>query len=253
MKEFSFRVSACALTLVLLSAFVATSQTANGSLSGMVTDVMGVALPQAKVLLTRTSDRRASFEVRTDDSGQFILKNLPPDTYRVSVTREDSGATTERTISVPKGHTVQLEIRFSTGCDRLSKGSGVSNDDKAMILRTTLRQAATELLDQKQLENGFVLSTQNLSPAWVEGMLDFPFQLMTPAEIQRKADKEGDFQFLSVPEIKVRKQCMVVTVSNTWAKSKDSRTVYMTGGASTYEYRHESGKWVGTLIRRCIL
>ena len=253
MKQAHFRIITWSLSVVLLyPAVTGFSQTATGSLSGMVTDLAGIAIPKAKVRATRKSDPRATFTTRTDDSGKFIFTNLPPDVYEVSVTREDSGATTERTVSVPASRTIQLEIRFSSGCDNLSKGAGVSEEDKATIFRTTLIHVATELLDQRQLENGFVLSTRNIKPAWVEGLLDLRIQLLSPAEIQRKADKEGDFQFLSVPEIKVRSKCMVVTVSNSWARGKHSGSLYMSGAASTYEYHHESGKWVGKFISRWI-
>ena len=251
MKQTYLRVITLSVVL-LYSAVAGFSQTATGSLSGMVTDVAGIAIPKAKVRATRKSDRSATFDTRTDDSGQFIFTNLPPDVYQVSVTREDSGATTERIVSVPAGRTIQLEIRFSGGCDNVSKGAGVSEEDKAAVFRTTLIHVATELLDERQLENGFVLSTRNIKPAWVEGLLDLRIQLLTPAEIQRKADKEGDFQFFSVPEIKVRSQCMVVTVSNSWAKGKNSRNLYMSGATSAYEYRQESGKWVGKTISRWI-
>src|SRR5215207_3811195 len=70
MKRSCFRVVAFTLSIVVsCSALGASGQTATGSLSGMVTDLMGIALPNAKVRVTQTSDRRTSFETRTDDRG----------------------------------------------------------------------------------------------------------------------------------------------------------------------------------------
>ena len=73
-------------------------------------------------------------------------------------------------------------------------------------------------------------------------------QFLTPDEIQRKADNEGDFLFLSIPEIKIRSQCIAVALSNTWAQGKNSQVEYMSGGGLIYEYRKKSGKWVGKFV-----
>ena len=239
------RVMACTLTAFLLYPAFALSQTATGSLSGIVTDVMSIAVPKAKVRATRKSDPRASYETRTDDSGKFTLANLPADVYKVIVTREDSGATTERVASVPQSKTIELEIRFGNGCDNVAAGAA-SDDDKAEVFRLTLAKVAAP-------DSRVVLSTRNIKRAWVQGLQGLRIQLLTPDEIQRKADNEGDFQFLSVPDMKVRSQCIAVTVSNSWAIGKASKNLYMSGGGFTYEYRKQSGKWIGRFINGWVL
>lgn len=40
----------------------------------MVTDVLGIAIPKAKVWAIRKSDQRATFETTTDDSGKWVGK-----------------------------------------------------------------------------------------------------------------------------------------------------------------------------------
>ena len=239
------RIIACTLSMILLyPAIVAVSQTNSGSMSGIVVDVLGIVIPKAKVWATRRSDQSASFETRTDDSGKFSFTNLPPDVYQVTVS-QNSGATTEKTVSVAAGRMAQLEIQFSSGCDNVPEGS-VSDDDKAEVLRATLIQGtAWGLLNPEQRETSVILSTKNIKRDWLQGLEGVSIQLRTPDEIQRKADDEGDFQFVEIPEIKVRRQCIAVTLSNTWAKGKRSRSLYMSGGVLIYEYRKESGKWVG--------
>lgn len=259
MKRIYSRVIAGALSVILLyPAFFAVSQTNTGSLSGMVTDVMGIAIPKAKVRATRRSDQRVSFETVTDDSGKFIFTNLPPDFYQVKVVREDTSSATEETVSVPPGRMAQLEIQFTSGCDNVTEFTDdVSDNDKAEVLRATLMQGTAPqmgLLDQKQRETGMVLSTKNIKPEWVQGLRGVNIQLWTPADIQRKADDEADFQYLLIPEMKVRGgQCIVVTLSNTWAIGKKSKSVYMSGGGLTFEYRKESGKWVRKFITGWVL
>ena len=87
MKRIYLRVIACTLSVVLLYPAFVVSQTKTGSLSGVVTDVVGIVVPKAKVWATRKSDRRARFETRTDDNGKFIFTNLPPDVYHVTVSQ----------------------------------------------------------------------------------------------------------------------------------------------------------------------
>jgi hypothetical protein len=240
------------IVALLYPALVAVSQTATDSLSGRVMDLMGILIPQAKVLATRRSDPPVTFETKTDDSGKFTFTNLPPDVYQVSVTREDVGTTIERTVSIPRNRTVLLDIQFSIGCDDVSEPAGaISDDEKAEVFRSTLAQATDSrlaLLDQKQRETGAVLSTQNIKPDWVPALRDLRIQLLTPDQIQRKADSQGDFLFLSMPEMKIRSQCIAVMLSNNWANGKASKNLNMSGGAFAFEYRKESGKWVGKSV-----
>ena len=250
MKRSYLRVIACMLSVVLLyPAFVAVSQTNTGSLSGVVTDLMGVLVPKAKVWATRKADRSATFETRTDEQGKFIFTNLPPDIYQVTVSQEDSGATTEQFVSVAPGRMAQMEIQFGIGCDNVHEGADdVTDDDKAEVLRATLVQGTAPqqgFLDKKQREIGAILSTKNIKPEWLQGFQGVSLQLWTPEEIQRKADDEADFLFLWIPELKIRNQCIAVMLANTWAKGKNSKGLYLSGGALVYEYRKQSGKWVG--------
>lgn len=251
MKRIYLRVIACTLSVVLLyPAVVAVSQANTGSLSGTVIDVLGIIIPKAKVWATRKSDQGARFETATDDSGKFSFTNLPPDVYEVTVVREDTGSARKQIVSVSSSQMARLEIQFS-GCDNVPEGKDdVSDQDKAEVLRATLIQGAQQwgLLDQKQLETGVILSTKNIKRDWLQGFQDLRIQLWTPDKIQRTADDEGDFQFLLVPEIKARRQCIVVSLSNTWARGKRSKSLYMSGGGLIYEYRKESGKWVGKVV-----
>ena len=248
MKRIYVRVVVCTLSVVLLYPAFAVSQTNSGSVSGTVIDVLGIVIPRARVWATRKSDQGARFETTTDDSGKFSFTNLPPDVYRVSVS-QDSGVTTEKIVTVSPGRMAQLDIQFSSGCDNVPEGT-VGDDDKAEVLRAMLIQGieGRSLLDQAQREAGVILSTKNIKPEWLRDFQGLRIQFLTPNEIQRKANKEGDFLFLLIPEIKVRSQCIAITLSNTWAKGKRSKSFSMSGGVLIYEYRKESGKWVGKVV-----
>lgn len=93
-----------------------------------------------------------------------------------------------------------------------------------------------------------MLSTRNIQPEWVRGLEGVTVQLLTPEEIQRKANTEGDFLLLSVPEVRVRQQCITVVVTNSWAVGARSKNVYLSGGGVSYEYRKQAGRWVGKFV-----
>ncbi|HEV2861747.1 MAG TPA: MG2 domain-containing protein [Pyrinomonadaceae bacterium] len=62
----------------------ATFTGATGAISGTVTDPMGAAIPNAPVKATH-KQTGAVFEAITDDSGVYLLRNLPSGNYRVEV------------------------------------------------------------------------------------------------------------------------------------------------------------------------
>ena len=257
MKHPYYRLITFTLNVILFCHTSAVlSQTTTGSLSGTVTDVNGGLIPRAKVGArlrdALIADGRGVFKTETDDEGKFTIKNLPTGVYEVRVSFEGSEAQIERIVSVPKGKTVELAIEFSHACDQVSERSGVVNDeDKAHVVRSTLTQAVSSklsLLDQKQRDNGVILSTENIKPEWVKEVAGIRISLMAQKQIRRKADREGDFLFLSFPEIRARGQCIAVTIANTWAVGRHSRTIYLSGGGYTYEYRKQSGKWIGKLV-----
>jgi hypothetical protein len=231
-------------------------QVGGGSLSGTVVDTNGAVLPKAEVTATLKGvpgpgDPRL-FRTETDEEGRFLLENLDSGVYDVRVRAEFSEAQTERVVSVPEGKSIVLEIEFGRGCDTLSEGSGIiSDEDKAEIIRSTLAKVISPesgLLMSEQRVDGVILSSKNIKPEWIKSPLGVKIKLMSQRQIQQKADRQGDFLYMSFPEVRVRGTCVAVTVANSWAVGKRSRTAYLSGGGYTYEYRKESGKWVGKII-----
>jgi len=232
------------------------SQTATGSLYGTVRDTSGALIPKARVIATLrvalTTGSPPVFETDTNDEGKFNLRNLPSGVYAVSVSFEGSDAKTERIVSVGKGTAVEIVIEFGRGCDTISEHSGVvSDEDKAEVIRLTLAQAISSklgLLEREQSDKGVILSTRNIKPEWVKDVPGIRISLLGQKQIQAKADREGDFLYMSFPEITTRGACVAVTVTNTWAVARHSKLVHLSGGGYTYEYRKESGKWIGKFV-----
>src|ERR1035438_7208354 len=69
---------------VLASAGLAYSQAVNATMLGTVTDASGAVVPNAKVTITETQTSVAH-ETQSNGSGNYIVPNLPPGTYSVSV------------------------------------------------------------------------------------------------------------------------------------------------------------------------
>lgn len=240
------------LTLILLcQSFVVFFQAATYSLRGSVTDPNGAVIPDAKVSATlinsNVSSKPQIFETKTDYEGNFIFKSLPSGEYKLSVTANGFGSETERQVSVPQNKSVEIRIEIGLGCDRLSEGSGVVTDeDKAEIARLAFAAsvgAGSGLLMKEQLTEDLIVSTANIKPEWLNGITDIKFKFLSQNQIQQKADREGDFLYVSFPYFKVKGLCVAVEVSHTWAVGKNSKFVYLSGGGNRYEFRKESGKW----------
>jgi hypothetical protein len=75
------------LMLVLLSILPAAAQVTTADLAGHVTDPKGLVIAGAKVTVLNT-DTGFMREVTTNDSGDFIVYQIPPGTYKISISRD---------------------------------------------------------------------------------------------------------------------------------------------------------------------
>ncbi len=68
----------------LLLPQMAVAQVLYGSLTGTVTDPTGAAIPNAAVEVVNTGTALAK-RINTDERGAFLLSDLPPGTYNLTV------------------------------------------------------------------------------------------------------------------------------------------------------------------------
>ena len=78
--------------LVLLVATTARAQLYAGSITGVIQDPSGAVVPNASVVLT-DNDKGLKYSAKTDSSGRYVLRALPPSTYTIRV--EASGFRSE--------------------------------------------------------------------------------------------------------------------------------------------------------------
>lgn len=126
----------------------------------------------------------------------------------------------------------------------------LSDEDRAELIRLTLERALIdqEIPDYGLLEDpaNIVLSTENIDPELVPELEGVNLEVLTPEEIQQKANEEGDFLHLRFDEFTVESADKVtVSLSNLWAVAEDSNTGYLSGGGFTIEYSRDGEDWSG--------
>lgn len=83
----------------------------------------------------------------------------------------------------------------------------ITEDDKAAVTRLALEYALFEdkdLFDVRIHESNVILSTENLDPRWVPQLDGVNIVLLSPEEIQAKANKEGMYKYLVFSEFEIR-------------------------------------------------
>ena len=141
-----------------------------------------------------------------------------------------------------------------TPAEDCSPSLSLTDQDRSELIRQTLERAliGNEMIAAEVLvkdDESVVLSTENINASLAPNIPNRNLILLRPEEIQKKADDQGDFMFLSFDRIEVRGSVVQVVLANTLAKGKDSEKTegYMSGGYFTVEYQQISGEWVGTV------
>jgi len=122
--------------------------------------------------------------------------------------------------------------------------------DEAELIRLTLERAlvAKEIPDYKLIRDkgNIVLSTENIDLRLVPTIPGVNLILLTPEQIQRKADQEGDFLYLRFRELNIQSpENAVVKLDNFWAVGRNSPHMYLSGGGFAIFYSKASGEWRG--------
>src|SRR5216684_134650 len=97
-----------AVATALLSAIPIFGQTTNGLITGVVTDPSGAVVTEARVELLNTITG-VQRETATDSNGQYIVPQLPPGIYDVSVSKQG--------FATVKRSAVQLEVNQNLSVD----------------------------------------------------------------------------------------------------------------------------------------
>jgi hypothetical protein len=148
-REYLMRyVSFCALVvLVLLTGLsVVQAQTETGQITGTVVDQTGALVPGAKVTV-KSLETGSSRSLVTTSSGVYVVPNLLPGVYQVSV--EASGfATAQRQATVTVGSRIGLDISLAVG----QTGTVVEVSEAAAVINTETQTLGATISQHQLIE-----------------------------------------------------------------------------------------------------
>lgn len=160
---------------------------------------------------------------------------LPAGTYTVDVNGVMHNFTLTQDNIIPGGDSGQLD----------------DEDRRALVLETLAIALNEEQLPDLQLlrnQGPIVLSTEGIETAWLDGS-DYALILMTPEEIQAKANAEGDFLHLRFDLIEgFEPERAMVRFSNAWAVAANSEVGHLSGGGFEVHFTRTESGWEGEIV-----
>ena len=105
---------AAIVLVILASAGAAYSQAVNATLLGTVTDATGAVVPNAKITITETQTG-VIHTTQTNESGNWIVPNLPPGIYAASVEATGFKKETRRDVTLVVDTTTRVDVQLTPG------------------------------------------------------------------------------------------------------------------------------------------
>jgi inhibitor of cysteine peptidase len=170
-----------------------------------------------------------------EQSVHLDIRDLPAGTYTVDVNGFETQFTLEQDNVIPT-----------------EPANGLSRSDEAELIRAALHRALVleEIPDYALLANQetIILSTANIDAELVPALSNVALTLMTPEEIQARADEMGDFPYLQFEAFSVEKSDRVrVSLGSRWAVGGDSEMGYLSGGGFEILYERTGNGWTGEI------
>jgi hypothetical protein len=138
-------------------------------------------------------------------------------------------------------------VSYFTEQENTLTSNNSSEKDKYEVIKLVLEKAIVEkeIPDYNMIQDkeNIVLSTENINPQQVPRIAGVNLILMTPQEIQEKANREEDFLYLRFGDIIQSDSKIVISLDNTWAVKKGSQSRYLSGGGFEIEYEKINGTW----------
>lgn len=105
---------AVAMLFAAGNASISWAQVLYGSITGVVEDASGAAVPRATVTATNTGTNQTA-ETTSDDAGRYTLPNLLPGTYDVKVVAQGFRGYTQTGLNITANTTTRAEVRLEVG------------------------------------------------------------------------------------------------------------------------------------------
>ena len=146
-RRTSFSRLALLLFIVLASVVPASAQLTTGTLTGTLKDAQGGVVPGATVTLTSEGKGTQLSPAFTNANGDFVIANVPPDTYTIQVTMEGFKPIKRSGISISAG-------------DRV--GIGTLIIELGGLTESVTVQAESPLVQTQSGERSFTVATKSV-------------------------------------------------------------------------------------------
>ena len=105
---------ALAVVILLLVSVHGRAQTTSGTILGDLTDQSGAVIPDTPITLMNTGNADTR-QTTTNQSGFYQFVNIPPGTYRITVSKQGFKTTTREPIDVQVEGSVQIDLALEVG------------------------------------------------------------------------------------------------------------------------------------------
>lgn len=239
------------------------AQEKHGSISGIVTGPDSTAIVGARITAEPQTSAGAAATAPplaySNQSGGFRFDSLPEGKYELQV--ETQGRlllkrfTTLVTVRDAKKTNVEIRLQTIEQCNG-EKLDHLTAADKDEIIRLMLEEALTQkgIPSHTNLivDNSALLSTVNIESQRISNRAGLRVVLLSPREIQARANRQGDLMYLEFGKFEPHGSCVAVSLNNLWA---DGTSTIETGpkgllgeGCLYYVFYKRSGKWVGEFV-----
>lgn len=251
----------CLFFCLISAVGFASAQEPFGTIGGTVTGANGlVADANVSVKLKDARGYSSTVERTTDEYGNFSVAALRFGTYIVtakssclSVRDENVEVSSEKKVIVNLAlpdencaeKTASEETEWEACAEEVSPdGAPPTDAEKAEMINTMIAEMLkTDYLGYR--EKGTFASTANIEPAWIKSYPNLDLIFLSPQKLQARADKEGDFGYLSFSGWQTGKSCAFSGLSWDMAVSKKSKNGYCPVGSSrSFLFRKDAaGSW----------
>lgn len=240
-----FRIITTVLAFVSMTGMVLSQDTV-GTVSGIFVDPNGVPISGARVGLT--SERGVKHVVGktvTDSSGRFEFKSVESGRYLLKLSDAVLEYEDQQDVRVSSGADTSVRFEYGSVCKQTSPVDPDFAKDRRAIVTDAIRLAIERLFSDKERKKGVVLSQRNIEGLRVTGLSGIT--VLDSQAIREKAERDGDFTYLSLSNIADHGSCMALTFNRRWAAGKDSTLGYVSGNEIIFEFRLKNGKWVSRI------
>jgi Carboxypeptidase regulatory-like domain/TonB dependent receptor len=150
------RVLLSAIVLALAVPHGSLAQLYTGSISGVVTDPSGSAIPGSKVTLF-DENKGFSFTATSDSAGRYVLRSIPPGTYKISVEAPNFQGQQQEHVKLEVTQNISIDFSLRVGA------TSSSVEVKADVVRLQTEDAVTGQVVNRKFVNDLPLIDRNFT------------------------------------------------------------------------------------------